>query len=141
MADRKGFSVFREGYPSMNKAKLAQEIDHTLKAAKFNKSVIKGIGWKGRGTRHLTNGFVIDTKSNGVVIVRYHDWDNTSFMTRHKEELNSAGWMALNKSLGRVRASLANYKAALAGFVVEDKENEYGLPYLEISARAAAPAP
>lgn len=117
----------------MNKTKLAREIDHTLKDAGFQKAVVKGLGWKGRGTRYLRNGFVLDTKQDKCVIVRYHDWDTTVFMLKHQEGMTGYGKTALEKSLNRVRESLSRYKSTLSSFHVEDRTTEYGLPYLEIS--------
>jgi len=121
----------------MNKAKLAQRINHTLKAASFQKNVIKGMGWKGHGHRYYTGGFNIGTKQQGCVMVSYrlpHEMLPLNLSMVDDGQLTDYGKKHKQKIQSETRRMIDEYKAALSDFCIEEKADRFELPYLKVTS-------
>lgn len=116
----------------MNKAKLAQQIDHALKKSNLRKNVIKGMGWKGNGHRYYTGGFVLRSGIKCVMVIHSvpHELLSLKLSMVDDSELTEYGIAHKKMIQNKTRIAIDEYKAALSGFIFEEATNQYGLPYL-----------
>lgn len=121
----------------MNKAKLAQQVDRTLKDAGYSKAVIKGIGWKGRGQAYLANGFVIDLSDKCVVLSHHVESAiPVTMLLRDESQLSDSGKAHAKRIRDRVENAINRYKSSLSSFCFDERIDRVGLPYLVITGNA-----
>jgi hypothetical protein len=116
----------------MNKATVATRVDHILKDAGLNKSAIKGMGWKGNGHRYRSSGYLIGTRNEKCVTVGFYV-SNLLPISLIVKALTPQGNIHAMKIRGKKIDAIKKIKAALSGFVFEEKLDEYEMPYLVIT--------
>lgn len=124
----------------MNKAMLAREIDHALKSANNDKNIIKGMGWKGKGHRYYTGGFIIGTGLSKCVVVRYrvrYELLPLRLSMVDDSQLTEKGIAHKQKIRNETRDAIDKYKTALSHFEFSELQDEYGLPYLVVTEKKA----
>lgn len=117
----------------MNKYNLAKKIEHALKEKGFKKKVTKGSGWKGRGNKYYTTGFVIGTGLKKCVVVGYYVTDFIPLKLYFSGDLSDMGKKKLERITNKTKAAIEEYKQAMSGFVFEERISEYGMPYLVVT--------